>query len=180
MSLIPTRIPRSLGDAFQTYTECGTQAPPPAQNAQAIVYNNWNLLMTGISLAGPKLTAQNFQAGLFAAPLPPRDPGHLLPSTSFGDHGIWPADTDYGGGDDTGIVWWDPKATGEDETGKTNAPGEYRFMNGGARFRPGEIPTEPMSLFKTDNTVTYFVDAANAPAGTLPVPDALKPRPCVP
>lgn len=180
MSLVPTRIPRNLGDAFQTYTECGTQPPPPAQNAQAIVYANWNLLMTGISLAGPKLTAENFQAGLFAAPLPQRDPGNLLPSTSYGDHGIWPAGTDFGGGDDTGLVWWDPKATGEDETGKTNATGEYRFMNGGARFRPGEIPTAPMALFKTDNTVTYFVDGPNAPAGTLPVPDALKPRSCVP
>lgn len=178
MSLIPTRIPRNLGDPFQTYTECGTLPEPPAKNAQAIVYANWDLLMTGLSLAGPHLTPQNFQAGIFAAPLPPRDPGRLRQTTSYGDHGIWPAGTDFGGADDTGIVWWDAKATGEDETGKTTPAGEWRFMDGGARFRPGEIPTAPMSLFKTDNTVTYFVDGPNAPDGTLPVPDALKALPC--
>jgi hypothetical protein len=179
MSLIPARTPRNLGDAFQTYTECGSQPPPVADNTQGIIFNNWNLLMTGIALAGPKLTPENFQAGLFAAPLPPRDDGHLLPLTSFGDHGIWPAGTDFGGGDDTSLVWWDPQATGEDETGSTDkGVGQWRYMNGGARFRPGEIPNSRMELFKTDNTVTYFVDGPNAPAGTLPVPTALKALPC--
>src|SRR5581483_10370553 len=181
MSLIPTRTPRNLGDAYQTYTECGTQPPPPADNSQAIIFGNWNLLMTGLQLAGPHLTPENFRAGLFAAPLPPRDPGHLLPTVSYGDHGIWPDGTDYGGGDDTSLVWWDPKATGEDETGSTDkGVGQWRYMNGGARFRPGEIPTEPMQFFNPENTVTYFVDGPNAPAGTLPVPDALKPLPCSP
>jgi hypothetical protein len=175
MSLIPSRTPRNLGNAWQTYTECGTQPPPLAENTQAITYNNWNVLMTGIALAGPQLTPENFQAGLFAAPLPARDSDHLVVTVSYGDHGIWPPGTDYGGSDDTSLVWWDPQATGEDETGTSDkGVGQWRFMNGGARFRPGEIPTEPMPLFKTDNTVTYFVDGAGAPAGTKPVPDALK------
>jgi hypothetical protein len=173
MSLIPTRTPRDLGNAWQTYTECGTLPGPDAQNGQAIIYNNWNLLMTGIALAGPQLTPQNFQAGIFAAPLPPRDPGRLVPTVSYGDHGIWPDGTDYGGGDDTSLVWWDPQATGEDETGSSDKGiGQYRFMDGGARFRPGEMPTDPMPLFQKQNTVTYFDD--NGPDGTLPVPAALK------
>ncbi len=176
MSLIPPRIPVTESGYYATYTDCGKTAAPPAYNTQAIIYANMLLLFDGLELAGPQLSAQNFYAGVTNYPLLPRDPEKLRPVVSYGDHGIWPNGTDYGGSDVTGLVWWDPKAPGEDETG-TNGIGQYRYMDNGRQFLPGDIPTAPMGLFKTANTVTYFQDSKNI-EGTKPVPPSLKPLPC--
>jgi hypothetical protein len=176
MSLIPTRIPKTEGAPYAVYTNCGVTSGPPATNAFGIVYANVDLLMTGITLAGPHLSAQNFYSGFTNYPVLQRDPQHLREVTSYGDHGIWPNGTDYGGADTTALVWWDPKAPGEDETGSVGK-GEYRYMDNGARFLPGDIPTTAMGLFKTANTVTYF-DSSGKYQGTQAVPAALKPLPC--
>ena len=176
MSLIPTRIPRNQGAAYAAYTSCGTKPPPPADNSNAITYANERLLFTGLTLAGPKLSAQTFRDGLFNAPVPPRDPGQLRDVTTYGDHGIWPGGTDYGGQDTTGLVFWDPNAPGEDETA-TTGKGEWRYMENGKRYLPGEIPSQPMTFFDPANTVTYYDDSGKF-AGTKPVPAALEPLPC--
>ena len=48
-----------------------------------------------------------------------------------------------------GIVWWDPNATGPDETGNVGK-GMYRMMDGGLRYLPSQWPTTPMALFDPD------------------------------
>lgn len=176
MSLIPTRIPRNQGAAYATYTSCGTNPPPPADNSNGITYANQLLLFDGLTLAGPKLSAQTFQQGLFNAPVPPRDTGRLRDVTTYGDHGFWPAGTDYGGQDTTGLVFWDPNAPGEDET-STPGNGQWRYMENGKRYLPGEIPSQPMKFFDPTDTVTYYQDGATI-EGTKPVPQDLKPLAC--
>ena len=176
MSLIPPRIPRNQAEYYAMYTNCGTTPPAPGDNTQGIVYANELLLFDGLELAGPHLTPQSFYAGLTNYPLLERDPEHLRQVTSYGDHGIWPNGTDYGGQDTTGFVWWDPNAPGQDETG-TNGKGEYRYMENGKQYLPGDVPTSPMSLFDKTNTVTYFDNSAKY-EGTKPVPDSLKPLSC--
>ena len=177
MSLIPPRIPVTQSRYYAIYTDCGKTAAPPAYNTQGIIYANEDLLFTGLELAGPHLTAQNFYAGMTAYPVPRRDdPADLRPVSSYGDHGIWPDGTDYGSTDTTGFVWWDPKAPGEDETGNTGT-GQYRYIENGRQFLPGEVPSTPMGLFKTADTVTYY-DNSGKYEGTKPVPASLKPLPC--
>ena len=186
MNLIPTRIPRNLGEAYSVYV-CGTGHKPEAENTQGIILANVSLLLNGLTLAGPKLTPDYFRDGLWAAPLPERDPDHIRGTVSYGNHEvngklIWPKNTDFGGVEDTALAWWDPDAQGEDETGEITKDdagnpkkGLWRYMNKGARFLPGEMPTEPMGLFDKANTITYFSDAVDEANGIFAVPDVLKP-----
>ena len=97
--------------------------PPVASTYQALVQAPL-IFFTGVHLAGPDLTPQNFEPR--AVQLPGRatagtDDLHL----SWGRHGIWPG-TDYTGGDDATVIWWDPKAEGPDEVG-ANGRGLYRY-----------------------------------------------------
>ena len=179
MNLIPTRIPKKAGEAYKVYT-CGLGRAPEADNTQGIILANVSLLMNGLTLAGPQLTPEHFRDGLWAAPLAERDAAHLRSTVSYGNHeingkAIWPKDTDFGGTDDAALAWWDPTVKGEDETGDTKNPGGWRYLNNGARFLPGEIPTEPMGLFKKENTITYYSDTVDEANGILATPDALKP-----
>ncbi len=50
-------------------------------------------------------------------------------------------------------------------------------MDNGKQYLPGDVPTAPMSLFDTSNTVTYY-DSSGKYEGTKPVPAALKPLGC--
>ncbi len=76
------------------------------------------------------------------------------PSLSWGDKGIWP-DTDWLGIDDTTLVWWNPEAEGPDERGDV-AAGMYEFVDGGARYLPGEWPDEALELFDPEGAVTIY------------------------
>ncbi len=88
--------------------------------------------------------------------MPPREqgPNGINTITTYGDHGFWDGD-DPGGLDNVGVLFWDPKATGPDETG-TQGTGMYRLMDGGKRYLPGHFPTTPMKLFDPANTVTLY------------------------
>jgi hypothetical protein len=172
ISLIPARVPRELGDSSTLY-RWWTGEEPPAENTSGIIAANMTLLYSGIHFAGPDLTPETFSAGLVARPIPERDGGHLRSTVTYGKDAFWPAGTDYAGLDDVAVIWWDPDAGGEDETG-ADGDGQYRYVNNGGRFRPGEIPTEPIGLFETEGSITYFSDEPDAPDGTQPVPDDLK------
>ena len=112
LSLIPPRIPITQQGYYAVYTNCGDSPAPSAYNTQGIIYANELLLFDGLELAGPQLTAENFYNGITNYPLLPRDPSDLRAVTSYGDHGIWPDGTDYGGQDTAGFVWWDPDCEG--------------------------------------------------------------------
>jgi hypothetical protein len=132
--------------------------PPPGTNTTGIVEADVDTLFTGIQLAGPHLTVANFTAGLFDRPVPPESPNGLRPIFSYGNHGLWPG-IDYGGLDNLNLIWWDPKATGPDETGN-NGTGMYRYVDNGRRFLPKHFPTTPIALFNPADTITRFTSVA--------------------
>ncbi|HEY8526648.1 MAG TPA: hypothetical protein VIL48_16890 [Acidimicrobiales bacterium] len=111
-------------------------------------------LFNGIHLAGPELTPETFRDGLFR--LPVRGGGPTVPQVSVGDHGVWP-ELDLGGADDIALLWWDPDATGEDETGNPGR-GMYRYANGGERYTLGNLPEsfEEAGLFDEESSVTVY------------------------
>ena len=77
------------------------------------------MVSMGITMAGPNLTVQSWQKGLFSFPV--TNKGLLTAAQfSFGNHGIW-GFTDYTAYDDTCEIWWDPTAVGEDEVCNTAA-----------------------------------------------------------
>ena len=158
LQLIPARVPKEQQDAYSVH-QWWFGTPPPTQNNYAIVKGDVELLMDGLQLAGPNLTADTFRDGLYHAP--PFATGNTLKAfATFGNHGFWKG-TDYGGLDNAGILYWDPKVVGPDETG-TVGPGMYRLVDGGTRYLPGQWPTTPVKLFDPAGTVTIY------PANQIP------------
>jgi hypothetical protein len=174
LQLTPAKLPKDKQDAF-TLHQWWYGTPPPTDNNFAIEKGAVEYLMLGLQLAGPKLTPEQFKLGMDAAPLSiPADVPSRRTLNSWGDHGLWPGDTDdLAGLDNAGILWWDPNTSGPDETG-TVKPGVYRGMNGGLRYTIGHWPTEPLKLFDPADTVFVYTDA-NVPPELLPVPVPMPP-----
>ncbi len=154
LQLIPARIPKDKQDAYTLY-KWWYGTPPPTDNNFAVVKADVELLMDGLQLAGPDLTPETFKAGLDAAPPDATTDKPTVESVvTYGQHGFWPGD-DPAGLDNAGLLWWDPNAQGEDETGSMGK-GMYRLVDGGERFLPGQWPTQPVTLFDPANTVTIY------------------------
>ncbi len=117
-------------------------------------------------MAGPDLNPESFRDGVYRMPIQEQGPGGLRSILTFGERGIWPGDgyVDVAGLDNAGILWWDPEATGVDETG-AEGKGMYRHVDGGRRYLPGEMPTDPIPFFDPTDAVTTYPDT----------PDELRP-----
>jgi hypothetical protein len=93
-----------------------------------LIYNQLELLAIGIQLAGPNLTPESFEAGMFKYP------------TRTGPSGTWGfAPGDYSTSDDAREVFWSPG----DTSVQTREPGTYINPNGDQRFQIGRWPDTP-------------------------------------
>lgn len=152
VSYLTARSPKAAGDAYKLHMwQFGRE--PAAYNQFGVIYPTPFTFFTGVHLAGPNLTVQSWQAGLFSYPLTGagRKTGA---ATSYGNHGIWPF-VDYTNLDDVTEIWWDGTATGEDEVGNSGA-GMYRYVDGGVRYLPGQHPSTDPKPFVMEGTVTVY------------------------
>ncbi|MHB1138022.1 MAG: ABC transporter substrate-binding protein [Microthrixaceae bacterium] len=93
-----------------------------------LIYNQLELLAIGIQLAGPNLTPETFEAGMFKYP------------TRTGPSGTWGfAPGDYSTSDDAREVFWNPAETSI----QTREPGTYVDPHGNQRFPIGQWPANP-------------------------------------
>jgi hypothetical protein len=163
LQLTPARVNQDENIAY-TLNQWYHGTPPPSENNYAVVWGNVALAFAGIQTAGPRLTPETFKAGMYAI-APPDDPNGMIDTlTTYGNHGLWEGE-DPAGLDTAGVLWWDPDAQGEDETGEVGK-GMYRLVDGGKRYVHGQWPTEPMKLFDPEGTVTVYEDR----------PDNFKPK----
>lgn len=155
LQLTPARVTQDQNIAYNL-TKWWFGTPPASENSYAITWGNVALLFGGIQLAGEKLTPENFKAGYAAIDYGDDLNGRIETLTSYG-HDFWGSEfpNDVAGLDTAGALWWDPDATGEDETGATGK-GMYRLVNGGERYMPGEWPTEELPFFNPEGTVTIY------------------------
>ena len=152
ISFLVARGPQEAGAAYKTHVWHHGR-PPTADNQYGVLYPMPMVLFTGIHLAGPNLTPQSWQTGLFS--YPPTGNGRVTSTTvSWGKHGIWPF-TDYTSFDDVTEIWWDASATGEDEVGNQGA-GMYRYVDGGKRFLPGTHPKTDSRAFQDEGSVIVY------------------------
>jgi hypothetical protein len=104
----------------------------PAFGVEEIYYQMY-LLAIGIQMAGPNLTPQTFEAGMFAYP------------GGSGPRGLWGfGEGDYTPTDDFREIWWDPDRI----SGQNNKPGAWVQLNGGQRWSPSNPPTGPAGFFR--------------------------------
>jgi len=104
----------------------------PAFGVEEIYYQMY-LLAIGIQMAGPNLTPQSFEAGMYAYP------------GGSGPRGLW----GFGPGDHTPTddfreIWWDPDRI----SAQNNEPGAWVQLNGGARWSASNPPRGPAGFFK--------------------------------
>ena len=128
----------------------GEDTLPPAENQYALLQPSARFLADGISMAGPELTPETFQQGIFR--MPPRGGGPTTPQVSFGNWGYFDQ-TDYSGIDDSVEMWWDPSVAVEDERG-VEGTGVWRRAHNGTRFTGEDAPLP--NQFVEEDTVTVF------------------------
>jgi len=131
------------------------RAPEDAIVAGSLCNPMW-LFLIGAQLAGPNLTPETFESGMFSwTPCCGRWQGHITlgnQAMSFGRHGILPW-VDYNADEDITEKWWDLQTTGTDEINLT-APGVYWKLEGGRRYLPGEIASGEPAMFVKDGAVS--------------------------
>jgi len=150
VSLLPARTTDAIDELGNLIT-WQTGKPPAAKTFRELVQAPL-VFFTGVHLAGPRLTAKSFAAGLYRFP-PAATTTPTRLHLSWGRHGLWKG-TDLTGGDDATVIWWDPKAAGPDEVGRAGT-GLYRYADSGRRYLPGQWPSAPIALFdpKTSSAV---------------------------
>jgi len=152
ISFLAARVSPSIVKQYDLHTwYFGDLAP--ANDSYGVLYPQPALFFAGLQAAGPKLTAETFQQGLFSF-----NPGDAQSVTAaaitYGDHGLWPDKPDYYGIDDFTEIWWDPTAQGEDEIRK-EGNGMIRFVDGGKRYYLGAW-TSDLNVFKTEGSVITY------------------------
>lgn len=104
----------------------------PAFGVEEIYYSMY-MLALGIHLAGPNLTPDTFEAGLFSF------------QGASGPRGYWSfGPGDYTPTDDFREIWWDPDKISP----QNNKPGAWVQINGGQRWFADTIPTGPAPFFQ--------------------------------
>ena len=151
VSLLPTRQRDSV-DELASILVWHSGQPPIAKTFRVLVQAPL-IFFTGLHLAGPDLTAETFQQGLFRFPSERATNAPNL-HVSWGKHGIWPS-ADYTGGDDAVVIWWDPTATGPDEVGNEGT-GMWRYARGGQRYLPDGWPDDDAGLYDDATSVTIL------------------------
>jgi hypothetical protein len=151
VSLLPARTTDDVDELANLIT-WQTGQPPSAKTFRELVQAPL-VFFTGVHLAGPKLTAKTFRAGLFRFPSATATTPTRL-HLSWGRHKVWKG-IDLTGSDDATVVWWDPDASGPDEVGR-DGKGLYRYADGGKRYLPGGWPKKPVGLYDDATSVTVL------------------------
>jgi len=129
-----------------------TGEEPPARDTNPVLYPSPSLFFSALQVAGPNLTPDTLEQGLFA--LPASEPAITNPLISFGDKDIWPY-TDYNGVDDATEIWWDSDATGPDEIDR-DGTGMWTYVDGGKRYLYGEWTDEESKVFQEEGAVAIL------------------------
>jgi hypothetical protein len=146
ISSLPLRLPPDQSEARRLHRWYYGEDAVAVKTAQ-VMFEPIRLLLLGLHMAGPNLTPETFEAGMFA--YPPTGGTSTGGHVSFGNHGIH-VETDYQAVDDMVEIWWDAEAEGIDEQG-TEGKGMMRFSDNGQRYLPGEMPKEAPHAFIEEN-----------------------------
>jgi hypothetical protein len=118
-------FPRSAYRQVRSSTE-------PAFGVEELYYSMYQLAI-GIQGAGPNLTPETFEQGMFAYP------------GGFGPRGSWSyGPDDYTSVDDFREIWWNPELISPQNA----RPGAWVQLNGGARWSDSNPPTGPAPYFE--------------------------------
>jgi hypothetical protein len=123
VSFLSSFLPTESGIGYSAYKAVSPNDEPAF--AVEIIYSQMYMLALGIHMAGPNLTPETYEQGMFAYP------------GGSGPFGTWGFDEDsYTPTQDYRVLWWDPSALSP-VNGKAGA---YIEAYDGRRFKRGELP----------------------------------------
>jgi hypothetical protein len=129
-------------------------------------------LYAGVSLAGPKLTPERFQQGLFAMPANGGAATDQVVSYMFGygrTSGL-PYDEYSTVGLDYAVMWWSPTDTGKGKLLLDEGTGRFRYIENAKRYYAGQWKKGEPKLFDKSNSIAEFPE--------LPESDVVPEYPC--
>jgi hypothetical protein len=123
-------------------------------------------VMSGVMYAGPKLTPQTFQQGLFAVPgaggAPSNDPTSV--QHGYGRTANLPYDEYLRGNQDFTAAWWDPVTLGLSVIASAPpAPGTLWYPDDAKRYNATHWPTKPIKFFDEANAIHEGTEAQPVP-----------------
>lgn len=122
VSYLSSFLPIESGIGYSAYKAVRDDEPAFAVET---IYAQMYMLALGIHMAGPNLTPETYEQGMFAYP------------GGSGPFGTWGFDEDsYTPTQDYRVIWWDPEAVSP-MNGKRGA---YIEAYDGRRFKKGELP----------------------------------------
>ena len=130
------------------------------------------ILFSGIHMAGPDLTPQNFKAGFFQRPPVGGVAQGMRTNTirAYGKKAGLPYD-EYMVGGDSVLAWWDPEKVGPSVSVATaDAKGNWMFVDDAKRYGRGDIPKKPVEFFDPSNSINAFP--------SVPAEDQMPAYPC--
>jgi hypothetical protein len=130
-----------------------------------------NNTYTGIHMAGPKLTPQTFQAGLWSKPMQggAADGSVTGLMSGYGPQVGLPYPAFAASGEDGGLWWYDAQIEGNSNVFKVSGKGKAMWLDGGKRYRPGTYPKGEQPLFDPSHAIAFLpadADAALTPQYT--------------
>jgi len=167
VSFLTVGLPEELRDDYRKFA-WHFGRPPTAEANYSIIDAPTNIFFTGVHLAGPQLDPGTFRDGMFRAG-PSATAMATTAASSFGVE-VWGFE-DYTALDDITLIWWDPQAQGEDETGQFGV-GLYQYVDGGKRYMPGQQPNAPTKAFQREGSISGAYE--DYPQGEAP-PDYPRP-----
>ena len=121
------QMPFGTSEAYRAYKSVRDDEPSMFVD---VVYLQLLPLVLGVQMAGPNLTPETFETGMFAYP------------ERVGVAGTWNwGPSQYSPVRDIREIWWDPDAPSQ----FNGAPGAY--VDNGERYRTGEIPEGDPEVF---------------------------------
>jgi hypothetical protein len=142
---IGSLYPALEGAALDNYAKMFQWYYGPNQGTpSAAVLSYLNNFYSGVHMAGPKLTPNTFQAGLYARP-PMGGAVEGAVAAVVNDYGprkgmAYPAFSSSG--TDAGLWWWNPDIEGNSNIFRVSGKGKAMWVDGGKRYLPGNFPND--------------------------------------
>ena len=142
---IGSLYPALEGTALDNYAKMFQWYYGPSQGTpSAGVLSYLNNFYSGIHMAGPKLTPQTFQAGLYSKPLMGGAEEGAVAAVVNGygprEGMAYPAFSSSG--TDASLWWWNPDVEGFSNIFRVNGKGKAMWVDGGKRYLPGDFPKQ--------------------------------------
>jgi hypothetical protein len=129
ISYLGPTLPLRAGLGYAAYKSVRPDEPAFAVEA---IYAQMYMLALGVHMAGPNLTPESYEQGMFSYP------------GGTGPFGTWGFDQDsYTPTQDYRVIWWDRNKV----SGQNGKQGSYVESYGGKRFPAGKLPSEDPKVF---------------------------------